>query len=457
MTWQRFALTRESCNHFSIATDGSTAKAEEADVEVKVSSENHIDQPEQLDQPDQAKQPDQPEHSIADPAPPWRQFMDWDEFNKFHAKAAWNRWKKLQENEKNSPNPRAIERAESFVLPETDPCRELVLAVNAALALRRPLLITGLPGSGKTTLAYAVAAWLKLGPVLEWAVSPGANLADALATYNPLARLQDLQFEKQSNPAKQSNSDLPQVENYIRLGPVGTAFLPAHLPRVLLIDEIDKGDLNLANELLNLFEEGRFPIPELQRAETAAGSDVSKSSGREVATWDEDAAGKPITASIKGGVVQCHEFPLVMMSSNGERDFPAAFNRRCLRISMPDFSFDRATLELIVRRHLVKKKKQQHQDHQDQPQDQLQQEQQEQQDQLQQVETALNSFEQAARKARGRDDKLAMDQLLNFAFLLETSAKGEGNVGRSFDSIITGLENVLLQPLNADLEGSTDQ
>jgi MoxR-like ATPase len=329
--------------------------------------------------------------------------------------------------------------------------------VNAALALRRPLLITGLPGSGKTTLAYAVAAWLKLGPVLEWAVSPGANLADALATYNPLARLQDLQFEKQSNPAKQSNSDLPQVENYIRLGPVGTAFLPAHLPRVLLIDEIDKGDLNLANELLNLFEEGRFPIPELQRAETAAGGDVSQSSARVVATWDEDAAGKPITASIKGGVVQCHEFPLVVMSSNGERDFPAAFNRRCLRISMPDFSFDRATLELIVRRHLVKKKKQQHQDHQDQPQDQLHQEQQEQQDQLQQVETALNSFEQAARKARGRDDNLAMDQLLNFAFLLETSAKGEGNVGRSFNSIITGLENVLLQPLNADLEGGTDQ
>ena len=450
MTWQRFALTRESCVHFPIPTDGSTAKVEEAVQEVNASDESHVDQPAQ---PDQAKQPDQPEHSIADPAPPWRQFMDWDEFNKSHATAAWNRWKKLQENEKNSPNPRAVERAESFVLPETDPCRELVLAVNAALALRRPLLVTGLPGSGKTTLAYAVAAWLKLGPVLEWAVSPGANLADALATYNPLARLQDLQFEKQSNPEKPSNSDLPQVENYIRLGPVGTAFLPAHLPRVLLIDEIDKGDLNLANELLNLFEEGRFPIPELQRAETAAGSDVSQNSAREVATWDEDAAGKPITASIKGGVVQCHEFPLVVMSSNGERDFPAAFNRRCLRISMPDFSRDRATLERIVRRHLLKKK---------QPQDPLQQEQQdqlqqEQQDQLQQVETALNSFEEAARKARGREDNLAMDQLLNFAFLLETSAKGDGNVGRSFDSIITGLENVLLQPLNTDQEGSADQ
>ncbi len=120
---------------------------------------------------------------------------------------------------------------------------------------------------------------------------------------------------------------------------------------------------------------------------------------------------------------------------------------------MPDFSRDRATLERIVRRHLLKKK---------QPQDPLQQEQQdqlqqEQQDQLQQVETALNSFEEAARKARGREDNLAMDQLLNFAFLLETSAKSKGNVGRSVDGIITGLENVLLQPLNADQEGIADQ
>ena len=417
MTWQRFALTRESCNPFSIDTDGLTAEVEEADVEVKASGETHTDQPKQ---------------SISDPAPPWRQFMDWNEFSKSHATAVWKRWKKLQENEKNSPNPRALERAESFVLPDTEPCRQLVLAVNAALALRRPLLVTGLPGSGKTTLAYAVAVWLGLGPVLEWAVSPGANLADALATYEPMARLQDMEIAKQNNKSGQR-----PVEDYIRLGPVGTAFLPAHLPRVLLIDEIDKGDLNLANELLNLFEEGRFPIPELQRAETAAGSDVSQNSAREVATWDEDAAGKPITASIKGGVVQCHEFPLVVMSSNGERDFPAAFNRRCLRISMPDFSRDRATLERIVRRHLVKKK---------QP-----------QDQLQQVETALNSFEEAARKARGREDYLAMDQLLNFAFLLESSAKGEGNVGRSVDGIITGLENVLLQPLNTDQEGSADQ
>ena len=435
MTWQRFALTRESCNPFSIATDGSTAEVEEAVEEVKASGGTHIDQPDQLDQPDQAKQPDQPEHSIADPAPPWRQFMDWNEFNKSHAKAAWKRWKKLQENEKNSSNPRALERAESFVLPDTEPCRQLVLAVNAALSLRRPLLVTGLPGSGKTTLAYAVAAWLGLGPVLEWAVSPGANLADALATYEPMARLQDMEIAKQNNKSAQR-----PVEDYIRLGPVGTAFLPAHLPRVLLIDEIDKGDLNLANELLNLFEEGRFPIRELQRAETAAGNQSESSMERKLATSDEDAAGKPITASIKGGVVQCHEFPLVVMSSNGERDFPPAFNRRCLRISMPDFSRDRATLELIVRRHLVKNKQQQ-----------------EQQDQLQQVETALKSFEEAARKARGREDNLAMDQLLNFAFLLESSAKGEGNVGRSVDGIITGLENVLLQPLNTDQEGSADQ
>jgi MoxR-like ATPase len=438
MTWQRFALTRESCNPFPNTTDGSTGKAEEAVVEVEPSGESNADRTDHLDKSVQLNESVTPKQPIADPAPPWRQFMDWDEFNKPDetnnscAEAAWKRWQKLIKIEKSSPNPRAVERAESFVLPETDPCRELVLAVNAALALRRPLLVTGLPGSGKTTLAYAVAAWLELGPVLEWAVSPGANLADALATYDPMARLQDLEISKQNNPAPRP------VEDYIRLGPVGTAFLPAHLPRVLLIDEIDKGDLNLANELLNLFEEGRFPIPELQRTETAAGNQSQLSGERKLATFDEDAAGKPIPAFIKGGVVQCHEFPLVVMSSNGERDFPPAFNRRCLRISMPDFSHDLTTLELIVRRHLVKKK-------------------QEQQDQLQQVKTALTSFTRAAEKARGRNDNLAMDQLLNFAFLLETSAKVEGNVRSNVNSIIESLEKVLLQSLNTDTEVSTDQ
>ena len=103
--------------------------------------------------------------------------------------------------------------------------------------------------------------------MLEWPVSPGAQLADALATYNPLARLQDLEQDGAARSAGFGNGSLSArpVADYIRLGPVGTAFLPASLPRVLLIDEIDKGDFNLANDLLHLFEEGKFSIPELQR------------------------------------------------------------------------------------------------------------------------------------------------------------------------------------------------
>ncbi|MFM9102385.1 MAG: AAA family ATPase, partial [Cyanobium sp.] len=261
---------------------------------------------------------------------------------------------------------RARTRAASFVLPANDASRNLVLAVNAALSLRRPLLLTGLPGSGKTTLAYAVADWLGLGPVLEWSVTPGATLADALATYDPLSRLQDLEIARKiasnkPNPeASPSQDPAPRpVEDYMRLGPVGTAFLPMPLPRVLLIDEIDKGDLNLAHELLHLFEEGKFPLPQLQRESGSAAQGASVTSqvasvtsqGRTINSADEDENGNPIPVSIHGAVVQCHEFPLVVMTSNGEREFPPAFNRRCLRVPMPDFSRDPASLEAIVRSH----------------------------------------------------------------------------------------------------------
>jgi MoxR-like ATPase len=185
-----------------------------------------------------------------------------------------------------------------------------------------------------------------LGPVLEWSVTPGATLADALATYDPLSRLQDLEIARMTakplpSPDSSSSDDpvpLP-VEDYMRLGPVGTAFLPMPLPRVLLIDEIDKGDLNLAHELLHLFEEGKFSLSQLQRGSRSAGRE-SNATGepRMINSADEDENGNPIPVSIPGAVVQCHEFPLVVMTSNGEREFPPAFNRRCLRVPMPDFS-----------------------------------------------------------------------------------------------------------------------
>jgi MoxR-like ATPase len=367
MTWQRFALTRAECRPFG---DGGL-----------------------------------------EPAPPWREFMDSSVFKARHAAEAGKRWRQVREIR----SPRVQQKANSFYLPNTAPCRDLVLAVNAALALRRPLLLTGLPGSGKTTLAFVLAEWLGLGPVLEWPVSPGASLADALATYNPLARLQDLEL------AQKLGQDPRPVEHFVRLGPVGTAFLPGALPRVLLIDEIDKGDLSLANELLHLFEEGKFPIPELQRAERNLS--LSAEQGRHVDTWDE-VDGKPVQALIRSGQVQCHQFPLVVMSSNGERDFPPAFNRRCLRVQMPDFSNDQEVLKKIVDSQLGRDGRTE-----------------------EAVEEALDQFSKAVKKESLSGDVLATDQLLNLAFLMDHSLEGDAR---------QRLSTVLLQGLNSDLGTGAD-
>ena len=167
-------------------------------------------------------------------APSWRQFRD-------DVEGAAQQQKNKGENFQ--PPPVAIEM------------------VNAALALRRPLLITGNPGTGKSSLAYAVARELGLKNVLKWAITTRTTLKDGLYSYDAIARLQDAQASGEDNRQ--------ETGNYITLGPLGTAFLPADLPRVLLIDEIDKSDIDLPNDLLNLFEDGEFSIPELQRLELA--------------------------------------------------------------------------------------------------------------------------------------------------------------------------------------------
>jgi MoxR-like ATPase len=239
------------------------------------------------------------------PAPSWRQFRD-------DAEGV------IEQQQK---------KGETFQPPDV-----AIEMVNAALALRRPLLITGNPGTGKSSLAYAVARELGLGTVLKWAITTRTTLKDGLYSYDAIARLQDAQASKQDNRQ--------ETGNYITLGALGTAFLTADRPRVLLIDEIDKSDIDLPNDLLNLFEDGEFPIPELQRLEM---------SETQVRTIDRE-NGKQRKVTIRDGVVRCREFPLVIMTSNGERDFPPPFLRRCLRLRMPNPS--PKELEAIVEKHL---------------------------------------------------------------------------------------------------------
>ncbi|QFZ21971.1 AAA family ATPase [Saccharothrix syringae] len=185
-----------------------------------------------------------------------------------------------------------------------------VAMVNAALLLRRPLLVTGDPGTGKSTLAHLIARELGLGPVLRWPVTSRTTLKDGLYFYDAIGRVR----------AAGGGPGDADIGDYIHLGPLGTALLPYDLPRVLLIDELDKGDIDLPNDLLNVFEEGEYPIPELVRI---AGSHP------EVRVLTHDTGGEAV---IRGGVVRCREFPVVVITSNGEREFPPAFLRRCLRL-----------------------------------------------------------------------------------------------------------------------------
>jgi MoxR-like ATPase len=241
-------------------------------------------------------------------------------------------------------------RGEVFRLPRqeqgqlTVDAERLRLAVNAAIHLRRPLLVTGTPGSGKTSLAYAIAWELRLGPVLHWPITPRTRLIeDGLYLYDALGRLHDSQFAASAvrDQTMLSPDDFP-VADYITLGPVGTAFLPFERPRVLLIDELDKSDIQLPNELLNLFEEGEFSIPQLIREAKRHRRLETRFSVR---THDPD-----VTVDLAHGRVRCNEFPIVVMTSNREREFPAAFHRRCIRVDMPPPT-DVGSFQALVREH----------------------------------------------------------------------------------------------------------
>jgi MoxR-like ATPase len=213
--------------------------------------------------------------------------------------------------------------------------------INAAIYLRRPLIVTGEPGTGKSSLAYTINKKLGLDDkdVLVWSVTSRSTLKDALYDYDAIGRLQA------ANLAKNNQKEAPPIEPFLTLGPVGTALADSeNLPRVLLIDEIDKSDLDLPNDLLHLLEEGTFEIPELSRVTQLDSSGEIQQSTFDIRTHNSS---EPV--SIDRGNVLCQHFPIVIITSNRERELPAPLLRRCLRLHIP--RPDAAKLKSIVEAH----------------------------------------------------------------------------------------------------------
>jgi MoxR-like ATPase len=224
------------------------------------------------------------------------------------------------------------ERSDKYQIEAED-----VSKVNAALYLRRPLLVTGEPGTGKTSLAYSVARELGLGTVLRWPVNSKTTLRDGLYHYDAIGRLQEANI-RETEARRSGEKPAPvKIGDYIRLGPLGTALLPSAKPRVLLVDEFDKSDIDLPNDLLDVLEEGEFRITELER--------LPLKQSEKVLTIDN---APPV--EIPRGRVRCDTFPLVIITSNGEREFPSAFMRRCLLLNLRRANGKK--LEAIVRAHL---------------------------------------------------------------------------------------------------------
>ena len=249
---------------------------------------------------------------------------------------------------------------------------DLIRAINAAIRLRRPLLLTGSPGSGKSTVAEAIAHELKLGGVLRWNVTSRSTVEEAVYRYDAIGRLQH-------NQLPGSEDDIAQ---FTRLGPLGTALVAStpEKPRVLLVDELDKGELDLPGDLLNIFERGEYEIPEL-----------SRHTDRVVDIKGADTDDSVEVFAIEDGWIRCQAFPVVIITSNGEREFPAPFNRRCVRYRLAPP--EREQLTKIVAAHFDQRTADDQSD-------------------------VINDFSERLTGSAQPQATLAIDQLLNAIYLL---------------------------------------
>jgi MoxR-like ATPase len=179
---------------------------------------------------------------------------------------------------------------------------DLKVAVNAAVTLRRPLLVKGEPGTGKTVLAHEIASAMN-APLIEWHVKSTTKAHQGLYEYDAVARLRDGQL---------GDPRVHEIKNYIRRGKLWDAFTSPTLP-VLLIDEIDKADIEFPNDLLQELDRMSFDVYET------------------------------------GETIAARERPVVVITSNNEKELPDAFLRRCFfhYIAFPD----RETMQSIIDVH----------------------------------------------------------------------------------------------------------
>ncbi len=180
--------------------------------------------------------------------------------------------------------------------------QDLKMAVNAAITLERPLLIKGEPGTGKTVLAHEIAKGLK-APLLEWNVKSTTKAQQGLYEYDAVARLRDSQL---------GEDRVHDISNYINKGKLWEAFESDQRP-ILLIDEIDKADIEFPNDLLHELDKMSFHVYET------------------------------------GQLISAKNRPVIIITSNNEKDLPDAFLRRCFfhYIQFPDD----ATMQKIVNVH----------------------------------------------------------------------------------------------------------